>query len=64
MHRGFQSLSLTSGVSWQGAIKKKRMTRRSTLCNGKIKETTEDTGTEENKFQIRRRGDPSDALMM
>jgi hypothetical protein len=40
------------------------MIRRSTLCNEEIKETAEDTGTTENNFQIRRRGDPSDALMM
>jgi hypothetical protein len=40
------------------------MIRRSTLCNEEIKETADDTGTTENNFQIRRRGDPSDAPMM
>jgi hypothetical protein len=40
------------------------MTGRSTPCNKENKETVEDTGTVENNFQIRRRGDPSDAPMM
>jgi hypothetical protein len=40
------------------------MIGRSTPCNEGIKETAEVTGTTENSFQIRRRGDPSDALMM
>jgi hypothetical protein len=40
------------------------MTGRSTPCNEEIKEIVEDTGTTKNNFQIRRRGDPSDALMM
>jgi hypothetical protein len=62
MHRGFRSPGSTSGVLCQGAIKK-GMTGRSTPQNEEIKRTMEDTGTAENNSQIRRKGDPSDALM-
>jgi hypothetical protein len=40
------------------------MTGRSTPRNEEIRETVEDTVTMESNSQIRRRGDPSDALMM
>jgi hypothetical protein len=39
------------------------MTGRSTPQNEEIRRTAEDTGTVENNSQIRRKGDPSDALM-
>jgi ATP-dependent exoDNAse (exonuclease V) alpha subunit len=40
------------------------MTGRSTLQNEEIKRTTKDTDTVENNSQIRRKRDPSDALVM
>jgi hypothetical protein len=39
------------------------MTRRSTPQNEEIRKTAEGTGTVENNSQIRRKRDPSDALM-
>jgi hypothetical protein len=42
----------------------KGMTGRSTLQNKKIKRTTKDTDTAKNNSQIRRKRDPSDALVM
>jgi hypothetical protein len=41
----------------------KGMTRRSTPRNEEIRRTTEDTSTAENNPQIRRKRDPSGALM-
>jgi hypothetical protein len=42
----------------------KRMTGRSTPQNEEIREIAEYTGTAESNYQLRRRGDPSNASIM